>query len=72
MPAVDPPAVNGLTWERRCVEGEVVPSILAAAAGSDLIAMATDGRNGFLDALRGSHTERVLRGAKCPLLALPV
>jgi nucleotide-binding universal stress UspA family protein len=34
--------------------------------------MATDGRSGFLEALRGSHTERVLRAANCPLLALPV
>jgi hypothetical protein len=24
--------------------------------------MTTDGRDGFLDALRGSHSERVLRG----------
>jgi nucleotide-binding universal stress UspA family protein len=72
MPALEDPRVKGVTWERRCVEGEVVPSILAAAAGSDLIAMATDGRSGFLEALRGSHTERVLRSANCPLLALPV
>jgi len=33
--------------------------------------MATDGRNGFLDALRGSHSERVLRSAPAPLLAVP-
>jgi nucleotide-binding universal stress UspA family protein len=39
------------------------------AAG--LIVMSTDGRNGFLDALRGSHSERVLRGAMCPLLTVP-
>lgn len=72
MPALEEPKVKGLTWERRCVDGEVIPAILAAAAGSDLIAMATDGRSGFLEALRGSHTERVLSGARCPLLALPV
>jgi nucleotide-binding universal stress UspA family protein len=34
--------------------------------------MSTDGRNGFLDALRGSHSERVLRRTPCPLLAIPV
>ncbi|MFN5184436.1 MAG: universal stress protein [Planctomycetota bacterium] len=34
--------------------------------------MATDGRDGFLDALRGSHSERVLRHAHCPLLIIPV
>jgi nucleotide-binding universal stress UspA family protein len=33
--------------------------------------MSTDGRNGFLDALRGSHSQRVLRRAPCPLLAIP-
>jgi nucleotide-binding universal stress UspA family protein len=33
--------------------------------------MSTDGRNGFLDALRGSHSERVLRRTPCPLLAIP-
>jgi nucleotide-binding universal stress UspA family protein len=34
--------------------------------------MTTDGRNGFLDALRGSHSERVLQRTPCPLLAIPV
>ena len=34
--------------------------------------MTTDGRNGFLDALRGSHSERVLRHAPAPVLAVPV
>ena len=29
-------------------------------------------RNGFLDALRGSHSEQVLRRTPCPLLAIPV
>jgi hypothetical protein len=38
---------------------------------TNLIVMATDGRNGFLDALRGSHSERVLRRTPCPLLAIP-
>jgi nucleotide-binding universal stress UspA family protein len=33
--------------------------------------MATQGHHGVLDALRGSVTERVLRRAPCPLLAVP-
>ena len=33
--------------------------------------MTTDGRDGFLDALRGSHSERVLRQAPAPVLAVP-
>jgi nucleotide-binding universal stress UspA family protein len=53
--------------------GDVVDQILAAAAEcpADLIAMATAGHQGFLDALRGSTTERVLRHAPCPVLAVP-
>jgi hypothetical protein len=33
--------------------------------------MSTDGRNGFLDAFRGTHSERVLRRTPCPLLGIP-
>ena len=38
---------------------------------ADLIVMPTAGRAGVFDALRGSTTERVLRRAPCPLLAVP-
>jgi nucleotide-binding universal stress UspA family protein len=56
-----------------CEGGEVVETILNASdeREADLIVMATRGHDGFVDALRGSTTERVLRGAKCPLLAVP-
>ena len=37
----------------------------------DLMVLATQGHIDFLDALRGSTTERVLRGAHCPVLAVP-
>ena len=33
--------------------------------------MTTDGRDGFLDALRGSHSERVLRQTPAAVLAVP-
>jgi len=51
----------------------VISVILETAreTDADLILMSTDGRAGFLDALRGSHSERVLRQAHCPLLAIP-
>ena len=54
--------------------GEVIPEILDTARNTDanLIMMTTDGRNGFLDALRGSHSERVLRQASAPVVAVPV
>jgi nucleotide-binding universal stress UspA family protein len=37
---------------------------------ADIIAMPTAGHHGVLDALRGSTTERVIRHAPCPVLAL--
>jgi nucleotide-binding universal stress UspA family protein len=54
-------------------QGDVTEVILETAREqtADLIVMSTEGRNGFLDALRGSQTERVLRGSACPLLAIP-
>jgi nucleotide-binding universal stress UspA family protein len=53
--------------------GPVVDTIVNVAERqlSDLIAMPTAGHQGFLDALKGSTTEQVLRRAPCPLLALP-
>ena len=55
------------------LEGDVVPAILAAAAriDADMIVMPTAGHQGFMDALRGSTTQRVLHEASCPVLALP-
>lgn len=60
-------------WERIARNGPVVDEIVAAAEAlpADLIAMTTHGHHGFLDALRGSTTERVLRRARCPVLAVP-
>lgn len=54
-------------------QGEVVSAIVQAATDwhVDLIGMPTAGHHGFLDALRGSTTERVLRQAPCPVLAVP-
>jgi hypothetical protein len=53
--------------------GNVVVEVLAAAAEcqTDLIVMARPEIRAFLHALRGSTTERVLRDARCPVLALP-
>ncbi len=54
-------------------QGEVVTEILtvARAQAVDLLVMATQGHDGWLDVLRGSTTERVLRRIHCPLLAIP-
>jgi nucleotide-binding universal stress UspA family protein len=54
--------------------GQVVQAIVDTAIelDADIIAMPTAGHHGVLDALRGSTTERVIRHAPCPVLALPV
>jgi nucleotide-binding universal stress UspA family protein len=74
MPAVDVPRDARWTWERVTREGEPVAVILetAAASSADLIVMTTDGPEGFLDGLRGTTSERVLRRAGCPVASLPV
>ena len=73
MPAISCPEVPGWSWSKTTKSGHVIDVILEEALNleADLIVMSTDGRHGFLDALRGSHSERVLRGSPCPLLAIP-
>lgn len=59
-------------WKETRSEGDAAAAILAAARKEvDLIVMATEGRQGIVDAMRGSVTERVVRGAPCPVLAVP-
>ena len=55
-------------------KGPVVETIVSVAdeIGADMVAMPTAGRQSLFDALRGSVTERVLREAPCPVLAVPV
>lgn len=74
MPACRCPEIPGWTWEKDLRSGDVIQSIVSAAKDHDvdLIVMATDGRNDFLDGLRGSHSERVLRHGVAPLLTIPV
>jgi nucleotide-binding universal stress UspA family protein len=73
MPVVRYPALPGWRWNKITKSGQVIEVILQTAwdVEADLIVMSTDGRHGFLDALRGSHSERVLHGSPCPLLAIP-
>ena len=73
MPEVSCPEVPGWEWTKLSQKGDSTQVILQTAGGmaADLIVMSTEGRNGFLDALRGSHTEQVLRQCACPLLASP-
>ncbi|HME72273.1 MAG TPA: universal stress protein [Myxococcota bacterium] len=73
MPAVRLGPAEEAAWERVVRSGPVVDEILqiAAALPADLIVMTTRRRSGFLGALRGSTTERVVRHAPCPMLAIP-
>ena len=74
MPALRLPEVPGWTWKKELRTGEVIEGIVKSAKEhkADLIVLATDGRNGFLDGLRGSHSERILRYGVAPLLTIPV
>ena len=53
--------------------GDPVEEIVTMAEEdeADLVVMVTQGRDGVLDALRGTTTEQVLRRSPCPVLAVP-
>jgi nucleotide-binding universal stress UspA family protein len=72
-PVIDLPLGRGWSFETILSRGEVVDEILKVEADwrPDLMVLATQGHMDFLDALRGSTTERVLRRAHCPVLAVP-
>jgi len=75
MPSLIPPKDPAFRFREERRHGDIPDEIARAAEemGADLISMTTDGRDGFLGALgRGSHTERVVRAASCPVLAVPV
>jgi len=73
MPSVQLPTETNWSWNMVAKAGEPAETILRTAAElpADLIVMTTDGPDGFLDALRGSTSERVLRKARCPVANLP-
>jgi nucleotide-binding universal stress UspA family protein len=73
MPTLFLPHHPGFQWSERMVNGDPVDVIVKEASGwqPDLIVFTTQGHRDFLDALRGSTTERVLRAAQCAVLAVP-
>ena len=73
VPGLDWPERDGLRVVRSTREGDVVDEVVRQAQeiDADLVAMVTEGRHGFLEALRGSTTEQVLRRLDCPLLVIP-
>ena len=72
-PVVDPPQWPGWSYYIAVTQGNVVDEILKTEQDwrPNLMVLATQGHLDFLDALRGSTTERVLRGAQCPVLTVP-
>ncbi len=74
MPTLFLPHNPRYRWKERLASGDVVEVIEREAAlwEPDLMVFTTEGHRDFLDALRGSTTERVLRAACCPVLAVPV
>ena len=74
IPAFELPPRTDWMWRTELVDGDVVDGILRVAAthDADLIAMGTRGHDAWLDTLRGSTTERVVRRAPCPVLVVPV
>lgn len=73
MLSVDVGTDNDCEWKSIIRRGNVLDMILKLAdeLSPNLIVMATKGHQGFLDALRRSTTEQVLRYAQSPLLAVP-
>jgi nucleotide-binding universal stress UspA family protein len=73
-PSVKLPEGTDWTWNSVAKAGEPAETIVQTAEelSADLIVMSTDGRDGFLDGLRGTTSERVLRRARCPVASLPV
>lgn len=72
-PSFQAPSQPGWTSELTVWEGSVVEHILSTSETQDcdLIVMATRSHHGLLGAIQGSTTARVLRSAKCPVLAVP-
>lgn len=72
----EPPDVvldrSGAPADIACHDGNVVDAVLDVARDANLIALATEGHHGILDALRGSTSEQIVRRAHCPVLAIPV
>jgi len=70
---LETPGEGGWDWSLEEKPGDPVSVILNTARDwrADLIVMSTDGPDGFLDGLRGTTSERVLRQSQVPILNIP-
>ena len=65
-------AASGIPCEAVVRTGHPVDCVITGAAESaDLVVMGTHGATGFRHLMLGSVTEKVLRGASCPVLTVP-
>ena len=67
------PERDGWRWHRQVKERGMVANVVAEQCelhGIDLIAMATRGKDGFVDVFSGTHTQKVIRRAPRPVLAV--
>jgi nucleotide-binding universal stress UspA family protein len=73
MPEIETISDEQIDFSKEVCSGKVHEEIIRTAEDfpSDLIVMSTHGHEGFLDMLRGSTTEQVLRLAGCPVIAVP-
>ena len=73
QPELKLPVRKGWEFKQTCLDGKVVETIVehCEAEEMDLIAMATSGRKNFMDSVRGTTTEQVIRTAPCPVLVVP-
>jgi nucleotide-binding universal stress UspA family protein len=71
-PPVEVPLPQGWAVHSIVTEGEPADVIVQTAddLGTDLVVMTSEGPRGFVDALRGSTLQRVLRSVRCPVLSL--
>ncbi|MGB5526698.1 MAG: universal stress protein [Gemmatimonadota bacterium] len=74
MPDLQLPEHEGIRWSQGLQQGDVIDRIIGTAGDqqADLVVMASDGRNGIMDAFRGSHSEQIVRLVPCPLLVVPI
>jgi nucleotide-binding universal stress UspA family protein len=69
----DAAAAAGVSFEGRFESSDDIANTIAAAAaaaGADMIVMATHGRGAFGELLFGSHTKNVMAKTRLPLLVL--
>lgn len=60
----------GVGFEERIVEGVPANAINSVSGDYDIIVMGTLGRTGVSKALMGSVAEKVIEGAKCPVMVV--